>query len=32
MEFETTIARKRHTFTVNKDQLNVNLAAFIRRA
>jgi len=32
MEFETTIAAKRHTFTVNKDPRNVDLPAFIRRA
>jgi hypothetical protein len=32
MEFETTIDRMRHTFTVNKDRLNADLPAFIRRA
>ena len=32
MEFDTTIARKRHTFAVNKDHLNVDLPAIIRRA
>jgi hypothetical protein len=30
MESETTIARKRHTFTVKKDRVNVDLPAFIR--